>query len=174
MVNWEAMRMVIHGEYFTIQKIDRKDIDSVYNVYKKCEDFLSLGPVPNASKQMILDDFKISEDEGGIYCGIFIHGIMIGVIVFVLSGFEGNSSHAYLSLLMISADYRRQGIGKDVVKAVEKEILKNSTIKSIFAGVQTNNKYAITFWEKNGYKIVSAPQVMPDTTITFRLQKDFF
>lgn len=93
--------MVIQGEYFTVQKIDRIDIDSIYTVYKNCEDFLSLGPMPEDSKQMILDDFKISEDEGGIYCGIFIQGKLIGVIDFVLSGFDGNPCHAYLSLLMI-------------------------------------------------------------------------
>ena len=63
--------MILQGNNITIQKVDRKDINSIYNVYKNCEDFLSLGPVPVASKQMILDDFKISEDEGGIYCGIF-------------------------------------------------------------------------------------------------------
>lgn len=68
--------------------------------------------VSTASKQMILDDFKISEDESGIYCGIFIQGKMIGIIDFVLSGFEGNPCHSYLSLLMISAKYRKQGIGK--------------------------------------------------------------
>lgn len=166
--------MVIHGEYFTIQKIDRKYINQVYGIYKKCEDFLSLGPVSVASKQMVLDDFKISENECGIYCGIFIHGIMIGIVDFVLSGFEGNPSHAYISLLMISIDYRSKGIGKDVVKAIEKEILKNITIKAILAGVQTNNKNAIKFWENNGYKIVSVPQVMADMTIIFRLQKDIF
>lgn len=121
---------------------------------------------------MILDDFKISEDESGIYCGIFIQGKMIGIIDFVLSGFEGNPCHSYLSLLMISAKYRKQGIGKEVVKTVETEILKNHNIKSILADVQINNKQAITFWLNMGYKIVSGPQVMPDTTITFKLQKD--
>lgn len=164
--------MILQGNNITIQKVDRKDIDSIYNVYINCEDFLSLGPVPVASKQMILDDFKISEDEGGIYCGIFFQGKMIGVIDFVLSGFEGNPSHSHLSLLMISANYRKQGIGKEAVKLVEAEMLKNHTIKSILAGVQINNKQAITFWENMGYKIVSGPQVMSDTTITFKLQKD--
>lgn len=166
--------MVLQGKHITIQKVDRKDIDSVYNVYKNCEDFLSLGPVPTASKQMILDDFKISEDEGGIYCGIFFQGKMIGVIDFVLSGFEGNPCYSYLSLLMISENYRKQGIGNDVVKTVEAEILKTHTIKSIFAGVQVNNKHAIIFWENMGYKIASGPQFMPDTTITFRLRKDIY
>lgn len=75
-------------------------------------------------------------------------------------------------LLMISDCYRRKGIGKAVVKAVEAEILKNKAIKSILAGVQTNNKPAISFWDKMGYKIVSGPELMPDTTVVYRLKKD--
>jgi ribosomal protein S18 acetylase RimI-like enzyme len=170
--NQEVKEMILHGEYITIKKVDRNDIDRIYHVYKNCEDFLSLGPVPTASKQMILDDFNISEEEGGIYCGIFLNDIMIGIIDFVLSGYEGNPNHAYLSLLMISANYRKQGIGNDVVKTIEAEIIKNHAIKSIFAGVQVNNMPAIAFWKKMGYRIVSEPQVMPDTTITYKLQKD--
>ena len=164
--------MVLHGEHTIIQKVDRSSIDSIYNVYKNCEDFLSLGPVSTASKQMILDDFKISEGEGGIYCGIFFKERMVGIIDFVLSGFEGDPSHAYLSLLMISANFRKKGIGYDVVKTVENEIIKNHNIRSILVSVQINNKQAIAFWEKMGYIIVSGPQVMPDTTITLKLQKD--
>jgi ribosomal protein S18 acetylase RimI-like enzyme len=166
--------VVIQGGYFTIRKVDEKDIDEIFDVYKNCEDFLSLGPVPRASKNMILDDFKISEEEGGVFCGIFIKGKMIGVIDFILSNFDGNDCHAYLSLLMISAGHRRNGMGKDVVKAVEAEILKNHSISSILAGVQTNNKPAIDFWDKMGYKIVSEPQLLPDRTIAFKLQKDIF
>lgn len=43
---------------------------------------------------------------------------------------------------------------------------------SILAGVQTNNKPAIEFWKRMGYKIVSEPQLLPDRTIAFKLRKD--
>lgn len=164
--------MVIQGRYFTIQNVDKKDIDAIFEVYKQCEDFLSLGPVPYASKQMILDDFKISEEEGGTFCGIYINGEMIGVVDFVLSNFDGKPNNAFLSLLMISKCQRGKGIGRDVVEAVEMEILKNHSIESILAGVQTNNEPAIGFWKEMGYKIVSGPELLPDRTIAFRLKKD--
>ncbi len=164
--------MFIQGEYYTIQKVDKEEVESIYNVYKNCEDFLSLGPISTATKEMVLDDLRLSEKEGGLFCGIFLEGEMVGIIDFVLSGYKDNPNHAYLSLLMISSNYRRKGIGMDVVKAVEREILKSKTIQSIFAGVQINNKHAIAFWEKMGYKIISGPQLMPDTTITYKLQKD--
>lgn len=164
--------MVIKGKYFTIRNVGEKDIDEILEVYKQCEDFLSLGPVPHGSKKMILDDFKISEEEGGTFCGIFIDNQMVGVVDFVLSNFEENPNHAFLSLLMIAKSQRRIGIGRDVVKAVETEILKNHSIKSILAGVQANNEPAIAFWKEMGYKIVSGPELLPDTTIVFRLKKD--
>jgi ribosomal protein S18 acetylase RimI-like enzyme len=121
---------------------------------------------------MILDDLRLSREVGGIFCGIFNKGEMIGVVDFVLSNFDGNPENAYLSLLMISICHRCKGIGSDVVDAVEAEVLKNKSITSILAGVQTNNFPAIEFWKKKGYKIVSGPELMPDTTITFKLKKD--
>lgn len=166
--------MFILGEYFSIRNVDENDIDSILEIYRQCEDFLSLGPVPYASMQMILDDFKISEEEGGTFCGIFVNDEMVGIIDFVSSDFNGNLNNAYLSLLMISKCHRGKGIGRDVVKAVEEEILKNNFIKSILAGVQTNNKPAIAFWERMGYKIVSGPELLPDTTTAYRLRKDIY
>jgi len=164
--------MVIQGKNFVIQDIDEKDIDEIFEVYRQCEDFLSLGPVPYASRQMILDDFRISREEGGTFCGIFVNDVMIGVLDFVISNYDENPNNAYLSLLMISKSHRRNGIGKDVIEAVEAEILKNDSIKSILAGVQVNNPSAIAFWDNQGYKIVSSPELLPDTTVAFKLRKD--
>lgn len=127
--------MVIKGNYFIIKKVDDNDMDAILEVYKQCEDFLSLGPVPYASEQMVIDDLESSKEKGGIFCGIFINAKMIGIVDFVPDGFKGNLNNAFISLLMISSSYRRKGIGRDVVKAVEEEILKNNSIKSILSGV---------------------------------------
>ena len=164
--------MEIRGEYFVIKPVDENDISDIFNVYKQCEDFLSLGPVSHASKQMVLDDLKLSKDEGGIFCGIFIGAEMIGIVDFVENNYESNPEEAYLSLLMIAKTHRNKGIGKDVVNVVESVIRKNANIKTILAGVQVNNKSAIDFWNKMGYKIVSGPKFMPDTTIVYDLKKD--
>jgi Acetyltransferases len=164
--------MFIKGSNFTIKEVNKNDIDAVFEVYKQCEDFLSLGPEPFATRQMIHNDFKLSEEEGGTFCGIFSNRKMIGVVDFVSSNYNGNPENAYLALLMISTDHRRNGIGSEVVNALETEILKNRNIKCICAGVQTNNEPAIAFWLKMGYMIVSGPELMPDTTIVYRLKKD--
>jgi hypothetical protein len=73
---------------------------------------------------------------------------------------------------MIALPFRRRGIGKAVVNAVESEIRKDSRITAIFSGVQVNNPPAIQFWQKNGYKIISGPELMPDQTTVFGLRKD--
>ena len=132
--------MNIQEKGFVIKSVDERDMDEIFEVYRQCEDFLSLGPVPYASKQMILDDFEISREEGGSFCGIYVSGEMVGVVDFVLSNFEGNPSHAFLSLLMIAKDKRRGGLGRDIVRTVEAEILKNPSITSILSGVQVNNE----------------------------------
>ena len=40
-------------------------------VYRRCEDFLALGPEPKASLEMVLADLEISRQEGGCFCGIY-------------------------------------------------------------------------------------------------------
>lgn len=164
--------MFIQGEGFSIKDIDVNDINSILQVYKQCEDFLSSGPVSTASKQMVLDDLKLSKEEGGVFCGIYIDDKMIGIVDFVLDNFEEKPNTAFISLLMISSCNRRKGTGKKVVKAVENEILKNSSIEAILSGVQVNNQPAIDFWAKMGYKITSGPELQPDSTVTFGLKKD--
>jgi len=97
---------------------------------------------------------------------------MIGVVDSILRNFEGVPEDAYLSLLMIAAPFRKLGIGRAVVEAVEREIRTDPTIHTIRAGVQGNNPEAIRFWQNNGYQIVSAPKLMPDQTTVFALRKD--
>ena len=163
--------MHIDGEGFTIRPVDEQDMDAILAVYRQCEDFLSLGPVPHASARMVLDDFSISRDEGGTFCGIFAQNEMIGVVDFVPGGFEGIPEDAYLSLLMLAQCHRRKGLGKKIVEAVEAQILKNAAIRRIRAGVQVNNAPAVAFWQSLGYRIVSGPETMPDTTVVYGLLK---
>ena len=73
---------------------------------------------------------------------------------------------------MIAAPYRNQGIGEAVVALVEDEIRGDPQITAILAGVQVNNPHAIRFWQRNGYRIVSGPELHADGTTAFRLRKE--
>ena len=156
-----------------IHPIAPGELKNVLDVYRQCEDFLALGPVPTASIEMILKDIEISKEEGGIFCGIYAaNGKMIGIVDYVPSHFKEDPCAAFLSLLMIAAPFRQQGIGKAVVDAVEKEIRKETQVTTIFSGVQVNNPRAVRFWQSNGYRIIGGPELLPDQTTVYGLQKN--
>ena len=168
------MKAIIRDYSLEIHPIAPEDLEAVLNVYKQCEDFLALGPVPTASMEMVLKDIEISKAEGGFFCGIYTaDGKMIGIIDYVPGNYRGEPHAAFLELLMIAAPFRKQGIGNAVVEAVENEIRKDAKVNTILSGVQVNNPQAVRFWERNGYRIVSEPKLHPDQTTAVDLRKDF-
>jgi ribosomal protein S18 acetylase RimI-like enzyme len=170
--HWILM-MVIRSCSFEIRPIVQDDLHSLLDVYRQCEDFLALGPVSTASMEMVINDLEISKNQGGTFCGIYAaDGTLIGVVDYVPNNWEGDPHIASLSLLMIAAPFRGQGIGAAVVAAVEKEIRKDAQVTTIDSGVQVNNPQAIKFWQSHGYQIVSGPTLMPDQTTVFSLRKE--
>lgn len=163
----------VRDSFLEIRRVSQDDLDAVLKVYQQCEDFLALGPTATASMEVVLKDIEISQNEGGIFCGIYTPGgKMTGVVDYVPNNYQGNPQVAFLSLLMIAAPFRNQGIGKAVVDAVENEIKKDAQVTIILSGVQVNNPQAIRFWLRNDYRIVSEPKSYPDQTTAVDLQKD--
>ncbi len=163
----------ILSPHYCIQVAQEKDLDAILEVYRQCEDFLALGPVPTASMPMVLADLDISTREGGTFCCIFDRdgSEVLGIVDFVTSGWEGEAGYAFLSLLMISSQHRSKGVGAEIVQAVEREMCKNPALKAIWSGVQINNPGAIRFWQRMGYQIVSEAEQMEDGTVAYRLYK---
>ena len=155
-----------------IRSVDENSAEALLEVYRQCEDFLSLGPVPKASMAMVLEDLKHSREMSGDFCGIYIGEELAGVVDFVTDGFEGEPGVAFLSLLMIAGKHRGTGLGCKVVEAVEAEILREGCVRTIFSGVQANNGSAIHFWLRRGYRITGGLELMPDLTICYSLRKD--
>ncbi len=167
------MTIAIRGHSLTIHPISPDELEAVLNVYRQCEDFLALNLLPTASMEMVLQDIELSKGYGGLFCGIYTSdGEMVGVIDYVPSNFEGDPCAAYLNLLMIAAPFRKQGIGKAVVEAIENEIKRNAQVDKILSGVQVDNLQAVRFWQRNGYRIVGEPKVYPGQLRGFDLRKD--
>jgi len=165
--------MLIRDNSFEVGTITPDDFSAVLDVYRQCEDFLALGPEPTASMAMVLKDIEISKCEGGVFCGVYsADGGMIGVVDFVPGNFEGAPHIAFISLLMIVPSCRKQGIGTTIVELIENQIRKDAQVTAILSAVQVNNPQALQFWQKNGYRIVGGPELQPDQTTTFRLQKE--
>ncbi len=162
---------------FTIRPISYEERLAVLEVYRQCEDFLSLGPQPRASLEMVDADLALSRQAGGVFCGIYLPGPsgepeMVGVVDYVPGGYGGVSEHADLSLLMIAAPYRSAGLGRAVAEWVEAQVRANPAVTAILSGVQVNNPGAIRFWTRMGYRITSGPELQADQTTTFQLWKD--
>jgi len=165
--------MLIRSDTFEIRSIDQGKLNDVLKVYHQCEDFLALGPEPAASLTMVTKDIENSQKEGGIFCGVYNQRReMIGVVDFIPSGFGGDHHVAFFSLLMIAPSFRTQGLGTKIVDMIEKEIKKESSVNTICSAVQVNNIRGLRFWQDNGYRVVGGPELQPDRTTVFHLQKD--
>lgn len=165
--------MLICDNSFEVRAITQDDLGAVLDLYQQCEDFLALGPERTASMAMVLKDIEISQREGGVFCGIYTaDGRMIGVVDFIPRNFEGDPYFAFVSLIIIAPSFRKQGIGTMIIELIENEIRKDVKVTAILSAVQVNNPQALQFWQKNGYRIVGEPELQPDQTTTFRLQKE--
>ena len=163
----------VRDRLLAIRPIVEDEAGAALKVYRQCEDFLALGPVPTASPDMVVKDIERSRGTGGVFCGIYTaDGEMIGIVDYVPGHFDGNPEAALISLLMIVESHRNQGIGRAVVEAVERELTEGAPVSMIHTGVQVNNPRAVRFWQAQGYRIVSGPETLSDHTTVYGLRKD--
>jgi ribosomal protein S18 acetylase RimI-like enzyme len=154
----------------SIRPFREDDIPSILEVYRQNEDFLSLGPVPTASLEMVRKDIAQSLEEKGLFCVIsHKQGDIIGVMDF--APHRGDPGTSYLALLMIAAPFRRMGYGESILSAFEKYLIKTYKSKVLKAGVMINNPLAIKFWQRMGFIISSTPEPLPDKTTVYRMSK---
>jgi ribosomal-protein-alanine N-acetyltransferase len=87
---------------------------------------------------------------------IFPEGFIIAEkahkIVGFLIGVKINSQNAKILMLAVSELYRKHRIGTDLLNQFLK-VTSIENINSISLEVRTNNKNAIKFYQKNGFKI---------------------
>ncbi len=162
--------VILQTNEFILRTVEKIDFPAILRVYKQSEDFLLLGPKPKASMKMVLNDIKHSKEEKGKYCGIWdLKGSLLGIVDFVPLLEDKESS--FLSLIMISADYRDKGLGSKVIKVLEQYLTMKYSIKRILSAVQTNNEKAIRFWRRCRYVINTTPEIRPDKTTVYHMKK---
>jgi RimJ/RimL family protein N-acetyltransferase len=164
------MEVIFRADTLRIGRITDKDLDSSLEVYKRSEDFLSLGPVPTASMEMLLADINHSESVQGLFCGIWDEsGNQVGVVDFIP---DSQHEKAILELLMISKEYRNKGIGSTIVRHLELYLKQTYGTKTIESGVQTNNEGGIRFWKRHGYHLDEIGKPMGDGTVAYQMRKE--
>ena len=163
------MSTIFSVNEFDVKPVTSADFDSTLKVYEQCEDFLSLGPVPKASKEMVQADIDHSISSNGIFCGIWDKtGVQVGVLDFIPEMEEGT---AFLSLLMISGHCRYGGIGTAILAELESHLTANYKTIILKSGVQTNNAIGIKFWKKCGFILDKEPTAIDDGTVAYQMQK---
>src|SRR5512139_4052417 len=128
--------MNITHERFTIRPVREDDRVDILSVYRQCEDFLALGPIPQASMAMVQADLDYSAQHGGSFCGIYDPGgTLMGVIDVIPEGYKGEPKTAFLTLLMIAQPHRAHGLGTVVVQAAEQYLVAQHAVDTIRSGV---------------------------------------
>ena len=155
----------------SIRPYREDDIPAILEVYRQCEDFISLVPFPTTLPEMVKYDIAQSQQENGLFCVISNRaGLIIGVMDFAPQ--RGGPGTSHLALLMIAAPFRRFGYGKTLIDAFEKYLVKTYKSKVLKAGVMVNNPLAIKFWKRMGFNISPTPEPQPDKTTIFRMSKN--
>jgi ribosomal protein S18 acetylase RimI-like enzyme len=146
---------------------------SILEVYQQCADFLSLGPQPIASREMVIEDIQTCQTQNGVYYAILVGETKtVGVLSVVPREVNDNVVEAHIELLLIVPSYRSKKIGKHVLRVIEANIRNKTGVFLISTSVQTDNLGAIRFWETNGYTIFEGPQMQSDSISVYHLRKD--
>jgi RimJ/RimL family protein N-acetyltransferase len=164
------MAVLFVTESLTVREFEPPDSAAVLSVYKESEDFLSLGPVPAASMEMVIADMEHSAAANGRFCVIQrADGEVVGVLDFSA---HAAGDTALLSLLMISRQHRNKGYGSAVVDALELYLHGMYRVRTIEGGVQTNNPGAMRFWRSRGFLIGTVGRLHEDGTTACEMKKN--
>jgi ribosomal protein S18 acetylase RimI-like enzyme len=81
---------------------------------------------------------------------MFLVGIIDSkVAATVMGGYEGH--RGWVNYLAVDPEYRRQGLGRQMMEAVEKKLLEKGCPK-INLQIRTGNTAAVNFYDSIGYK----------------------
>jgi GNAT superfamily N-acetyltransferase len=97
---------------------------------------------------MPLDELRREIDAGIVFWGCELGGQLVGVMGIQDRGEVDLIRHAY-----VQSDQRRKGIGEKLLKHLE-----STTTKPILIGTWNAAGWAVRFYEKNGYRMLSRPE----------------
>lgn len=132
---------------YTFHKMEDDYVDVVVNIYNSNKTFLQnhMG-ISRVTKDFILKEIEQMKNHG--FDSLIIKnnpGEIVGVCDFKIE------NEVYLSLLMIDAKHRGNGIGRRVYNQLEK-IFKSKKVSSVRIDVVYDyEENVLRFWEKQGY-----------------------
>jgi len=128
---------------YKIEKMDIKDYKEIMNLWKNTD---GVGLSGNDDSKKSIKKF-LKKNHNTCFVVKYKNREIIGTI---MAGNDGRRGHIYH--LMVKPDHRKNGIGKKLLKKIEKNLQKEG-IRKILLVVFKENIIGNKFWEETGYKI---------------------
>lgn len=139
-----------------VEKLTKSHIEYLYPIIKEYKDAhsdLNFRTEYLENFIQIINEL-LDNDEKMAYIAKY-EGKVVGLIIGIIesnSRLELPNEIGYIGLLTVLKEYRRKGIGKELVDKL-KEWFKEKKITEIELFTTINNEESRRFWDKNGYKV---------------------
>ena len=149
------MNIALLSKKYKVRKLDINDVDTIYDMSCKNEIFYKYHP-PFVTKESIAEDMKALPPGktyvDKYYIGFFESDSLVAIMDLIL-GYPTDET-ALIGLFMTNIHYQNQGVGSDIIRNVC-NYLQQSGYKKVRIGVDKGNPQSNSFWQKNGFDIVS-------------------
>ena len=140
---------------YEVRRLDITDVDIIYDMSCKNEIFYKYHP-PFVTKESIVEDMEALPPNKSYndkyYIGFFENNVLIANMDLIL-GYPTDEI-AFIGLLMTNIHYQNKGVGSNIIGDVC-NYLKQLGYKKVRIGVDKENPQSNSFWQKNGFYIIS-------------------
>ena len=140
---------------YKVRTLDRNDVDIIYDMSCKNEIFYKYHP-PFVTKESILEDMEAlppnKSYDDKFYIGFFEDDSLVANMDLIRD--YPSEEIAFIGLFMTNVQYQNKGIGTNIIKDMC-DYLKNLGYKKVRLGVDKGNPQSNSFWQKNGFYIIS-------------------
>ena len=149
------MNIRLLSKKYDVRTLNIKDVDTIYDMSCKNEIYYKYHP-PFVTKESIAEDMKALPPNKNYndkyYIGFFDGDSLVANMDLIL-GYPTDEI-AFIGLFMTNIHYQNKGIGSNIIGDVC-NYLKQSGYKKIHIGVDKGNPQSNSFWQKNGFYIIS-------------------
>ena len=140
---------------YDVRALDINDVDTIYDMSCKNEIYYKFHP-PFVTKESIVEDMKAlpphKSYDDKYYVGFFDGDSLVANIDLILD--YPTDEIAFIGLFMINLHYQNKGVGSKIIGDVC-NYLKQLGYKKVRIGVDKENPQSNSFWQKNGFCIIS-------------------
>ncbi len=149
------MDISLLSKKYEVRTLDINDVDTIYDISCKNEIFYKYHP-PFVTKESIVDDMKALPPNKSYndkyYIGFFEGDSLVANMDLIL-GYPTDEI-AFIGLFMTNIHCQNKGVGSNIIGDVC-NYLEQLGYKKVRIGVDKGNPQSNSFWQKNGFYIIS-------------------